>query len=290
MCTHVDLVSSDVVHAITPVDRVSSMPTAYERAMTLSKIDSGRRRGSIDESWLQGRGVFGGVLAASMLRSIMEDVSDSERVPRSLTVHFCAPAISTFDLVTEIVRVGSRVTHATARIEGENGVMTFASATLCKERKSGERYVIAKMPEVEPAAEVPSFPAGVPGVPLFLEHVDTRFCGPTMPFSSSCEAKVAAWVRLREPSVVDAPLAALLIDTLPPAITATFGTRRALASVDFTIHFFAELPLADAAIDEHYLVAIASRWADGGYVEELRDLWSPRGVLLAQCRQLIALL
>jgi hypothetical protein len=37
-------------------------------------------------------------------------------------------------------------------------------------------------------------------------------------------------------------------------------------------------------------VSIASRWADDGYCEELRDLWSPHGVLLAQCRQLLALL
>jgi acyl-CoA thioesterase len=65
---------------------------------------------------------------------------------------------------------------------------------------------------------------------------------------------------------------------------------RPLASVDFTIHFFTGFAHPSAATDEHQLVTIQSRWADDGYTEELRELWSPRGELLAQCRQLIALL
>ena len=90
---------------------------------------------------------------------------------------------------------------------------------------------------------------------------------------------------------LDAPLAALLLDSLPPAVSATFGMPRPLASVDFTIHFFTRFAeRRSAATDEHQLVTIRSRWADDGYTEELRDLWSPRGELLAQCRQLIALL
>jgi acyl-CoA thioesterase len=223
---------------------------------------------------------------------MIEDVNDAERFPRSLTLHFCAPATGEVDLRTEIVRTGKRVTHAACRIENEKGVATLGSASFCKDRPGAERYVHARMPNVEPAASLRPLPADVPGIPAFFQHVDARFCGATMPFSSSSskEAKVIAWVRLREPSPLDAPLASLLLDSLPPAITATFGAPRPLASVDFTIHFFAHLTETDAAPEEHCLVAIGSRWADDGYTEEVRDLWSPRGVLLAQCRQLIALL
>jgi hypothetical protein len=57
-------VSADVVQTITPVDRVVAIMSAYERAMTLSKVEHVRRRGRIDESWHQGRGAFGRLLAA----------------------------------------------------------------------------------------------------------------------------------------------------------------------------------------------------------------------------------
>ena len=270
------------------------MTTAYARARELTKDDRGVRSGVIDESWHQGRGAFGGLLAAMTLAAMTEDLNDAERIPRSLTVHFCGPASGAIALTTEIVRVGSRVAHATARISNEKGVTTFASASFCKDRPAPERYLDASMPAVEPAASVPELRlARGPGIPDFLQHVDARFCGPNVPFSSAKEARVAAWVRLREPASLDAPLAAFLLDSLPPAITATFGAPRPLASVDFTIHFparFAGAGAAAPATDEHQLVTIRSRWADGGYTEELRELWSARGELLAQCRQLIALI
>jgi acyl-CoA thioesterase len=247
----------------------------------------------IDPSWHQGRGAFGGLLAAKMLAVMREDVNDAARIPRSLTLHFCAPAVGELELATEVVRVGSRVTHATARLTGETGVTTFGSASFAKDRPQAEHYVLAEMPAVAPASSKPELPPGIPGMPAFFEHVDARFVGPRMPFSSapSTDATLAAWVRLREPAPVDASVAALLLDALPPAISVTFSTPRALASVDFTIHFFSRFDRPeDTAPEEHRLVAITSRWADDGYTEELRDLWSPRGVLLAQCRQLIALL
>jgi acyl-CoA thioesterase len=249
-----------------------------------------RRTIRIDESWQQGRGIFGGALAKKALEVMIEDVEDADRTPRSLTMHFCSPGESVFELETEVVRAGSRVTHATARIRGAKGVTTFGSASFCRDRPSAERYMHATMPAVEPASEVREMPRGMDRLPAFFEHVEARFCGSAMPFSSSTEAKLAAWVRLREPAPIGAPVAALLIDTLPPAVCATLPVPRPIASVDFTIHFFRRLPLATLAPDEHCLVSITSRWADVGYTEELRDLWSPRGELLAQCRQLLALL
>jgi acyl-CoA thioesterase len=266
------------------------MTTAYRRAMTFSKVDGGARHGRIDPSWHMGRGAFGGLMAAATFRSMMEDVADAERIPRSLTVHFCAPALGAFELSTEVVRAGSRVTHATARVECEGKVATIASASFCKDRPDAHAYLLASMPAVEPASAVPELPRTLPGMPAFIQNFDVRFCGPTKPFSSSSEPKVAAWVRLREPAEIDAPLATMLLDVLPPAITATFEMPRAVASVDFTIQLFSHL--ADLKLDSeaHHLVTIASRWAGDGYCEELRDLWSPSGQLIGQCRQLLALL
>jgi acyl-CoA thioesterase len=262
------------------------MKSAFERATTLSADGVG----SIDASWYQGRGAFGGVMAALLLRAMREKVGDDARTPRSLTVHFCGPATEgRIDVRTEVVRTGSRVTHATARVMKGEETTTFASASFCKSR-TGPSYALAEMPAVAPASSLPSVPASTPGLPAFFEHIDARFAGPILPFSGSATPEIAAWVRLREPAPVDAAVASLLLDALPPAIIATFDAPRAVASVDFTIHFFERLPEPAGAADDFHLVAIRSRWAGDGYAEEIRDLWSPGGVLLAQCRQLLALL
>ncbi|CAN5924127.1 thioesterase family protein [soil metagenome] len=266
------------------------MTTAYRRAMAFPKDEGGLRRARIEPAWHTGRGAFGGLMAAAKLQAMAEDVADAERTPRSLTVHFCAPAVEEVVLSTEVVRVGSRVAHATARVSSEGKVVTFASASFCKDRPDAHDYQHAVMPEVAPASTIPELPAGLPGLPAFFQHFDVRFCGPTMPFSGAREPRVAAWVRLREPEPIDGPLAAMLLDVLPPAISATFEGPRAVASVDFTIQLFtrpAALALDPAA---HHLVTIGSRWAADGYAEEVRDLWSPQGLLIGQCRQLLALL
>jgi acyl-CoA thioesterase len=244
--------------------------------------------GLIDESWYQGRGAFGGLLAGLLLTAMEEEVADGARAPRSLTVHFAGPALAgPYTIATEIMRKGSRVTHATARLStGE--VSTFASASFCADRPSDIRYSKPKMPDVPPPESLQRFPADFPGVPVFLRHLDARFCGETFPFSGSSKPGVAAWVKLLEPLPVDAAVAALLVDSLPPAISAMFSERRAVASVDFRVDFFGRLPRSKP--DDFHLVSIDSRWAGDGYTEERRDLWSRDGTLLAQCTQNLAIL
>jgi acyl-CoA thioesterase len=261
----------------------------------LAKGEMGVRIGSIDPSWYQGRGAFGGLVAGFLLTAMQEEVADALRTPRSATFHFCAPATEgPFRIATEIVRTGSRVTHAVARLETGGAVATFASASFCASRTEDIAYQAATMPAVPPPDALAPFPADFPGVPTFFRHFDVRFDRAALPFSGAPGPGVAAWVRPHEPfGGLDAAAAVLLLDALPPAVSATFTARRPVASVDFTAHFFERLPRPpprEPRDEAFHLVSIASRWSGDGYTEELRDLWSPEGILLAQCRQLLALL
>jgi len=277
------------------------MQDGLRRSTSLEKVSTSLWKGTIDPSWHQGRGAFGGLAAALLLSAMEEEVADAERTPRSLTISFCAPCVGDFELRTELVRKGSRVAHANARIVSAAGeVMTMATASFCRPRNDSTAYATAVMPRVGPADDHRDFPRGVPGIPRFFDQIDARFCGEQapraphpLPFSGAREARVAAWLRMRPDLLldVDASIAAMLLDILPPAVAATFSSPRPLASVNFTVDFFAALPLRPSpSRDAFYLASITSRWAGEGYTEELRDLWTADGVLLAQCRQLIALL
>lgn len=261
------------------------MTNAFERAASLSADG----RASIDPSWYQGRGAFGGLLAALLLRGMRAKVAEPERVARTLTVHFCAPATEgPVRVEAEIVRSGSRVTHVTARVTRDAEVFAIASGSFCKSRQ-GPAWQREQMPEVRPPAEVPSLPQGFPGIPTFLDHLEAKFCGGTVPFTGGTVPEFQVWLRLREAAPLDASLAALLLDAPPPAMTATFAGPSPIATVDFTIHFFDRFEQV-AAPDAFHLLTVESRWAADGYEEELRDLWSPEGRLLGQCRQLFAAL
>lgn len=271
------------------------MQDGIRRSTSLEKLSPSLWKGQIDPSWHQGRGAFGGLAAALLLSAMEEEVADPERTPRSFTISFCAPCVGDFELRSELVRKGSRVAHANARIVSAStgDVMTMATASFCRARNDSTSYATAVMPRVGSATDHRDFPRGVPGIPKFFDQIDARFCGDVMPFSGAKEARVAAWLRMR-PELdleVDASIAAMLLDILPPAVAATFEMPRPLASVNFTVDFFSALPLRPTpSRDAFYLASITSRWAGEGYTEELRDLWTEGGALLAQCRQLIALL
>jgi len=255
----------------------------------LTKDEKGLRTGSIDPSWYQGRGAFGGLVGGLLLTAMRDEVADESRTPRSATFHFAGPATEgPISIATSIMRRGSRVTHVTARLLKGEEVTTFASASFCAARAEELAYQTSTMPEIDPPEALRTFPADFPGVPTFFHNFEVRFGGPTLPFSGSKDARVQAWVKPKAPLALDAPAAVLLIDALPPAISATFTARRPVASVDFRVDFFERLE--GRPLDDFHLVAIASKWAGNGYTEELRELWTRDGRVLAQCRQLLALL
>lgn len=270
----------------------------YLAAKAATNGATGSRAVALDPTWAQGRGVFGGLLSAMTVDAMRELVADDARILRSFTVHFCAPALpGPATIEAELVRAGSRLSHAAARVrlaaseEPGGGIVTMASASFCKARAEvPASYARVQMPSGPKAADLSPLPPGIPGIPTFLQHFDVRFGGPSVPFSGASVPEISAWIRLREAAPIDAAHLVMLLDVLPPAVAATFDGIRPVASADFSVQLFTSDPARDLAPDEHAFVSIVSRWADDGYAEELRELWSPRGTLLAQCRQLMVLL
>jgi acyl-CoA thioesterase len=103
-------------------------------------------------------------------------------------------------------------------------------------------------------------------------------------------ARTGAWIRSREPRLLDAPLAAALLDTWWPAPFVRLEAPRPAPTVDYTVHFRSPLPPPGADPEDAYLIAFRSGLARHGFFEEDGELWSADGTLLAQSRQLALLL
>ena len=247
---------------------------------------------TIDPRWLQGRGAFGGLLAAGLLRSMAALISPG-RAPRTLHVHYCASATAgPLQAEVTLEREGATMTTTSVRARQDGKLVTLASATFAQPTSKPDataRWRDAPMPEVPRPAAVLPMPIDSPKMPAFAQFFEYRFCIGARPYSASTlPARTGGWVRLRESSSIDAFTVAALIDSYPPAVLQRLDTARMSASVNLTVDF--HLVSSSLPPDAQFLLAGSSRVGDGGTTDEQQDLFSEDGVLVASCRQLIVLL
>lgn len=265
------------------------MPHPFVDATTWQRDGATAGALRFDEGWYQGRGAYGGVVAGALARAMAEVDASPDRPLRWLTVHFCAPAVGVGRIEVTPERRGNAVSHASARLTGEGGTLATASATFARARPAELAWRDAQMPAVAPPASIPEPFRGTPS-PVFTRHLEFRFVHGAMPFTAAPAAELGAWIRFVEPLVVDPIAAIALLDAAPPAAMARMDRPRPMASVAFSVQIFADLPRPGARADEHHLLVGRSRIAGGGYAEEMAELWSEGGELIAACWQNIAVL
>lgn len=264
------------------------MPASFADAIRIYPVEEGRYQCRFEASWYQGRGAYGGVVGGVLLRAMEHQLADPARQVRTLHVHFCAPATEgDAEVSAKVERVGKLVAYATARVENAGGVVALASATFGAPRAGAPEYVELKRPVAPPPHEVEPVPEGVP-MPTFCQFFEYRFCVGAPPYSGAEVAEVGGWLRPRVPAVLDSALCVGLMDAYPPSVLSRADGIRPAASVDFTIDFFHALPRLGTRADAHYLRTGRSRVAAEGFSDEHQELWTEDGLLLAQCRQLVA--
>ncbi len=266
------------------------MTAAFLAATTPELLSPGRYGIRFTRPWYQWRGAYGGVVAGTALRALEHHLGDAGRPVRSFTAHFCSPAVEgEAQVLTRIERAGKLVTHATVRVESAAGVVCVGSATFGASRGGEVEYLEFPRPELPPPHEIPEVPEDVP-MPDFCRFFEIRYALGAAPYSGAPVAETGGWLRTREPLVLDAPLCVGLMDVYPPSVLSRLDTYRPAASVDLTMHFFHELPRPGLREDAYFLRTGRSRQAAEGYSDDFQQLWTEGGELLAQCRQLVAVL
>jgi len=260
--------------------------TPFATATTWKALGEGRYAGNIHPRWFQGRGAYGGLLGGALLRSMMRELNEPARSPRSFTVHFCGPVSEADALITvRVERAGRQVSHLSARMEQDGKVACLATATFALPRDTSLVFTDARAPEAPPPGDIPSIPNEF--LPAFGAHFDYRwFQG--LPFSGSTEPRMAGWIRPRQPEPIDAPFMMGLLDAFPSAAFARVDGFCNGATMDYTAHFYAPLPLVTAP-DAFFLRTSHARHAAEGYADDLAEVWNERGQLLAQLRQMAAI-
>jgi acyl-CoA thioesterase len=261
----------------------------FDRDTAVRRLADGSFEGTLDRGWWIVVGPNGGYLAATLLRALTETVSDSERAPRSLTVHYVSPASEgPVRISTRIERAGRSLSTVSARLEQGGKLVALALAAFAKPRRSPEFHDL-HMPEVPPPESLERRPVGGEGVAPLRERLESRTVFGEMMRATSEHALAGGWLRPAEPRRADSLFVALLCDAWPPSVAqhrALAGADlRGMPTVELTIHFRAPVP-PSAKPDDFYLGVFRSRTLRDGFFEEDGEIWTRDGLLLAQSRQL----
>lgn len=261
--------------------------TRFVDASTFERVLPGEHHGAIDAGWAQGRGAYGGLVTAMLVRALEGDAPRGQPIA-TITSLFAAPATEGTAIIrTEAIRAGRNVSSFRASLLRDRQTLATALATFARPREGALVHHARDLP----AAPAPDATADGPEehyIPAFARRFEFRQTHGPRPFSGGDDAHVAGWCRLREDDrTLDAALVCAILDAWPPAAVALSRSWCPVASVELTYHFLAPLPIA-LGRDWLFYEARAGHIA-GGLADEHATLWMADGTAIATSRQLIAL-
>jgi acyl-CoA thioesterase len=264
----------------------------FDRETAVQPLGDGCYQSHLDGAWWVHRGPNGGYLAAIALRAFTEAVADEKRAPRSLTVHYAAPpAEGALDIAAVVERAGRSLTLCSARLTQDEKLIGLALGAFSRPRP-GPEFADVRPPDAPPPEEclVIEVPRNDPSIPAIALRWDNRLVRGRVPGEPVGEAVTTRWIRLPEGHVVDGLVAAAITDAAMPAVFGRVEESIIVPTVDLTIHFRSSLPVRGARPDDYVLADFHTNVAAEGFLEEDGEIWTRDGILLAQSRQLAALL
>ena len=247
----------------------------------VTAVGGGCYSARIDEGWWIQRGPNGGYLAAIVLRAILAEVSDPERTPRSITLHYLRPpAAGPCEVAVTVERAGRGLTTVTARLSQGDKDCILALAALGVARP-GATFDDHPTPVMRAPEELEPRSDGPPPVP-FRGRFDTRPGLGSAPFELGDEALTGGWIRTPDDDPLDEVLLVALTDAWVPAIFSRVTVPLGVPTIDLTVHFRQAPPRAPGWAQVRFRTTMSAE----GYLEEDGEVWSADGHLLAQSRQL----
>ena len=239
------------------------------------------------DGWQQGRGAFGGLVVAALVRAVEAQVADG-RTLRSLTVALCGPTQpGAAEVRTEILRAGNAMTTVAARLLQGEELQAHAVAVLGKPRPAEFDHTRLQPPPPSRWQDVPVLPIAPPLGPHFARYFEFRNTG-ALPFAGQTELETSGWIRPLQASERDAAWIAACADAWWPVLFAQVSAPRPMATVAFTLQVLVDPATLDPAAPLRYRATTAA--VSEGYAVEFRELWTADGRLVALNEQTIAVI
>lgn len=259
-----------------------------DEATRLRATNEGKYELEVPDGWQQGRGAYGGLTIASLVRAIEHFVDSPDRALRSLTAELPGPTlVGPAELSVEAARVGSGQSTVIAKLVQQGETRAVATGVLAKPRAvSVEPFCALDAPKLRPWQELQPLSLGGLGPP-FARNFEYRSDGP-YPFTGGREAYCEGWVKPNAPgNLSTASYLAAMCDAWWPSLFSRTTAPMAIGTVAFTMQIVSSLTL-----DKTSPLAYRGRvWvqSEGWFIEQ-RELWTASGQLLALNQQTFAII
>ncbi|MGV1006977.1 MAG: acyl-CoA thioesterase [Candidatus Nanopelagicales bacterium] len=229
----------------------------------------------------------GGHLAAMVLRAARTELARPDLPPRSLSVHFPRPADQgPAQIRVEVLRAGQGSALLRSELYQDDKLRCTALLT-CASARAATAPVSATAPDVPAWDAVADFDLSeLPRAPEQFHRLQFKRCFGPGPFTEGTEALTGGWMKLRDDDAdIDAERLTAFSDLWWPAVFGVADGFVGVPTLELTCHFRTTTPVQGPVLGR-----FQSRTVAEGYLDEVGELWSSDGTLLAESRQLALLL
>lgn len=262
--------------------------TTFESATTVERAGEGRYSWSVPDGWQQGRGAWGGLVVAAIVRAAQAEEPDASRHVRTVSVQITSPAlVGVHEVAVRAVRVGGAMSTWGVSVATDAGEAVAQGVVICGSARATDGFDHATWAAVSaPAAPAPDAAARVPGgppFPTFTQHLHMEpLAG--LPMSGG-SAETMGWIGYDQPLRPDAAALLALVDGWYPASLPVLDRLPRIATVNFTANLLvdpASVTPGELLLSQSFVSA-----ASEGFTSEHRRLWTRDGRLAVDNLQTI---
>lgn len=242
---------------------------------------------TLGPDWLQGRTVFGGMIAALANAAMRRAGVADDRPLRALQVVYVGPnPAGEVAFRPAVQREGKAVTLAncTAHAGGET------TATIAAMYGAHRQSVLAIAPAPEPLAVTPDQAFEVPlrpGSPSFTQHYRQRWARGERLFSSATDSHMSVYVNYRDEPIerLTEAHALALMDAIPSPALALLDKPSPASTLSWTLEILDHT--FDFGVNEWWRLDALVDAASDGYVTHTSHVINPAGRVAAISRQVV---
>ncbi|MHA3964052.1 MAG: acyl-CoA thioesterase [Candidatus Thorarchaeota archaeon SMTZ1-45] len=258
----------------------------FNQAVELVPTSPYTYQGHIPESYANMVGPFGGIIVAVILNGILSH-KERQGNPISLTVNFAGPiADAPYDLAVRLMRTNRSNQHWIAELTQGSQVAATATAVLAI-RQETWMMSEARAPDAPRPEEIESWPA--PPVPQWIHRYDFKFIRGELTLSDQLakDSESLLWVRDTPERMLDFLSLAAISDVFFPRVFIRRQQLGVASTVSITTHFHADYSSLERQANRPILAFARGQRFHRGYFDQVAELWSDEGDLLASSIQMV---
>jgi hypothetical protein len=239
---------------------------------------------TIPIGWEQGRGAYGGLVLAYLVRAIERAEPDIARTVRSIAAEIPAPVEpGPASITVTLMRRGNAVSTIRAELtqntaHGGAELRAHMVAVLATTRPDMPTWHLLSPPIVPLWTDVPVIPVRPPIGPAFGQHFEFRVAD-GLPFAGTAPRSIGYVRPLIACKQPGAAYVTAMADVWWPCALAVFRQPRPTATLTFTLNLVSDLQGLNHELPllHHGRCDVSS----DGYAQETRELWGHDGRLIS---------